>query len=142
MYTDLGPEERLHHWKEFRDTLVPTVSEEEYLQKVVDYWAMVPQVMHYFNDAEPNEWPTPWELIYEGNFCKSGLAFMMEKTLELAENPKWDESKLKLKLIKDLIEKDIYLVLVVDDEWVLNYEYKAVHNWKKVKKSCNIICEY
>jgi hypothetical protein len=137
----MKPEHRLHDWKIFRESLT-TLAKEEQLIETAEYWSVVPLVKYYLNFDKPDTWPTPWELLNEGQFCRSGVAFMMYKTLELCKGGVWTPEQLKLVLINDLTNEETYLVLVVEDEYVLNYDHARVVRWSNIEKFCEVICEY
>lgn len=138
----MSPEERLGDWKDFRKSLTDELSKEEILQKVAEYWISVPIVRYYLDFDHPETWPTPWELIYSGEFCSTGIAYLMMKTLELAPADKCRNSEIKLCWIKDLQIEDLVMVLVVDSRHVLNYMHGRISDWQELQNHCQIICEY
>ena len=121
----LAPEERLDHWKEFRRSL-PSLTEEEQLRAVAKYWAYAPLGKMVHDIEQPQELPTPWEMISDGNWDKNTVAIGMEFTLRLAG---WNTDRLQLQLIKDDDISDVILILIVDDSLVLNYDYSEVTNY-------------
>jgi len=136
----MSSSDRLQDWKLFRNTLADQ-SLKKQLEKVVEYWSNVPYVNFYLDfDLPVEEWPTPWELIHEGDFCRSGIGYLMYKTLELATPEEEQTSDLKLVLIKDLKNKETYVAVLAQDEYLLNYSHAEVELWKNVKDHCETIC--
>lgn len=125
----LAPQERLAHWKEFRKSL-GGMAEGDQLQAVADYWALAPLVGMAYDIEQPQEWPSPWEMINAGDWCRNSVAIGMEFTLRLAG---WDTSRLQLTMIRDWDISEIILLLVVDDQKVLNYNYSQVSDYPETK---------
>ena len=138
----MSPDARLNDWKNFRKSLTDELSESEILNRVSLYWTSVPVVRYYLDFDHPDTWPTPWELIHAGEFCSTGIAYLMYKTLELAPTEKLKNSEIKLCWIKDLQIEDLLMVLVVDNKHVLNYMYGKVVDWEELQTHCQVICEY
>jgi hypothetical protein len=138
----MSPAACLKDWREFRKMLTDDLSEKEILDKVAMYWVSVPTVKYYLDFDNPKSWPTPWELINSGEFCSTGIAYLMLKTLELAPTEKFKNSEIKLLWIKDLQIEDLLMVLVINSTYVLNYYHGEVKNWADIQNSCQIICDY
>ena len=77
----------------------------------------------HMTQEQPSEWATPWEMIYEGDWCKFSVAIGMEFILRLSG---WKPERLKLQLIKDYSLSDLFFILKVDNYYVLNYEYGKI----------------
>ena len=138
----MSPSDRLEDWKVFRKSLTDDLSEEEILNRLAQYWTTVPIVKFYLDFDDPKTWPTPWELLHSGEFCSTGIAYLMLKTLEFAPTEKFKNSEIKLLWIKDLQIEDLLMVLVINNTYVLNYYYGKVKNWDDLLSHCQIICEY
>jgi len=121
----LTPKNRLENWKSLRG-LLPTLSEQEQLKKVACYWAQAPLSKFAYDPERPDTWPTPWEMIYEGDWCKMSVAIGMEFTLRLSG---WAPDRLNLVLIKDYDRSDLFFILKIDDKFVLNYDYEKVSEY-------------
>lgn len=138
----LPPEGRLRHWKDFRLSLDENMTDEEHLDSTMKYWNQYPVVNRYIDPYEPETWPTPWELIYENDFCRSTLAYMMEQTLLLSKDGRWLEDRLQLKYINDEELGMEFIILVIDNKHVINYDHDQIFNLDSVLKSCIIHHEY
>ena len=118
----LSPEDRLDHWKKFRSSLVD-LSEEDKLTRVAEYWALAPLSKLAYDIERPDNWPTPWEMITNGDWCRNSVAIGMEFTLRLSGFP---AERMELTLIRDWDISEVILVLNIDQKTVLNYTYDSV----------------
>ena len=112
------------------------------LQAVAAFWAQAPLMLIAYDLEQPDQWPTPWEMIHANEWCRNSVAIGMEATLRLAGMA---ASRL---LLRQIIDRDIQamlLVLVVDNTWVLNYDWGSVlpypqtnqhimHEWRFVDR--------
>ena len=114
--------ERLADWKVFRDSL-SAFSEEDQLRLVASYWAQAPLLKVAYDPENPKSWPSPWEAVHDGNWCRDSTAIGMDFTLRLSG---WEPSRLELRLIDDHPNSNIVLVLKVDGTIALNYEWNTV----------------
>jgi hypothetical protein len=137
----LSPEERLRHWRDFRNTLEP-LSGQEQLQKVISYWAKCPiHATMILDPYDPRGWMTPWEILNYGQFCRNTISYMMEQTLLLMANGHWND-RTALKLLKDDYLSDIILAVIIDDKIVLNYNYNSIVMLSKIEQNFKILCQY
>lgn len=114
---------RLYHWKEFREKLDSIKDDKELLLSIIKYWERWPMVMYSLDFDHPKTWATPWELIHENYLCKSSLAYLMYHTLHLSNPKRWTKRRLTLQLVK---EEETFLVLKVDNKYLLNFMYNEV----------------
>lgn len=119
----LPPTERLRHWKDFRRELAdqPTSAQ---IAAVAAYWSNTPIGALAYNPDDETGWLSPWERIYNNQWCRSSVAIGMENTLRLAGI---EADRLRLQLLADDI-CDLLLVLIVDDAFVLNYDWGSVRS--------------
>ena len=126
----LAPQERLLHWKDFRKDL-PELPEIEQLSAVAKYWALAPLLKLAHDIEQPqDEWPTPWEMVSAGDWDRNSVAIGMEFTLRLSG---WDKDRLQLWMIRDYDISEVILILVVDQKFILNYDYSEVSEYPKTK---------
>lgn len=112
-----SPEARLRAWRHLRDNLPADPLQQ--LEAVANYWGNFSLVKYYIDWDNPASWPSPWQILNDGELCPSGCALMVAHTLLLA-TPAWAE-RIELLLIRNS-ELGIYVVVLVDREWLLNYE--------------------
>jgi hypothetical protein len=118
----LASRERLSAWKTFRTSL-PALSEPEQLRAVAAFWAQAPIGTYAYDADDCSKWPTPWEMMADGSWCRNSVAIGMEFTLRLSG---WDPARLCLQFIRDTDLSEEILVLIVDGNRWLNYEYREV----------------
>lgn len=138
----LSPGERLRHWKIFRSSLDDTLTDEEHLLMTARYWQQYPQVGRYIDPYDPAQWPTPWEMLYENQYCLSSLSYMMEQTLLKSADGRWNSDRLKLLYIDSKELSEEFIVLVADNKYVVNYELDRIINFDNVSKMCLTRLEY
>lgn len=121
MYRDLSiwyktTTEKILAWREFREQ-----TKEKSLNEIIDmvstWWTFTPWVRKTIDPYQPDTWPTPWDMLNRGEFCRSAIALGQAYTLWLC----FPASKIELWLINNFSEQDVHLVVVIDEKTVLNY---------------------
>jgi hypothetical protein len=138
----LPPEERLRNWRDLRKSLTNDLTEKEHLEKISEYWSQCPLQNMIIDPYNPKTWMTPWELINYGQFCKHTVGYLIEQTLLFTESDYWNDQRVQLVLIKDVAISDIALVVVIDNEFVLNYNYRSIINYKSIENQITILGKY
>ena len=130
----LLPKERLTEWKSFRNTLseLDNTSKEDYLQTLVDWWRLAPLSNRVIDVYNSEEWPTPWDLLWNGLYDENVIALGMAYTLELCG---WSCDIL---LVQDAGKSRVGLVIRLNDEYILNHNYGIVDNVSVLDK-CEIL---
>jgi hypothetical protein len=127
---------RLKSWYQLR-TSIEKLDIKEKCIEIDRYWQRAPLVNHYLHFDFMEEWPNPWELIYENNYCNVARALGMVYTLLL----------LGIKDIEvveaiDYNNEEVVLVLVDNAKYILNYWPDTVLNNNlhdfKINKKINI----
>lgn len=112
----------MREWYSIRESLVG--SEVKNICATVDkFWQRCPLVNHYLHPADIVDWPNPWELIYDNNYCKYARGLGMVYTLLLLGVKDIDF----IDAIDDNSE-NVCLVLVNNAKYVLNYHPDSVLN--------------
>lgn len=122
----LSARERLVDWKKFRETLEPKGHALKPVKAVVEYFSQAPLGSVSYDIGKPDGWPTIWEMVSAGNWCRNSIAIGMIETLRLAG---WEDDRLKLRMIADYQNSIQCLIVVTDDRWFLNYEWNTAV-WK------------
>lgn len=121
MYHDLSlwyknTTEKILAWREFR-----TQAKDKTLDDVINlvdlWWTYTPWVKKTIDPFKPETWPSPWDMISKGEFCRSAIALGQAYTLWMC----LPGSTVELWLINNFSEKDVHLVVVIDEKTVLNY---------------------
>ena len=119
----LSPPERLQDWRRFRETLELYSFTDMVTESVIDWWSSLPYTLRAIDIYDSKQWPTPWELVYYGDYCKSSISLGIAYTLCLIGND-W-RKRIKLLLIDDN-GLDIFLSVLLDDKYLINYNYKEI----------------
>lgn len=124
-WNNIPDDERLHLWKILRkDISVLPLAEQ--MSTVAKFFSNMPYGARSLDYYTPAEWPTPWEIIFHGSLCKSSISLLIFYTFSLLHTT----HKIELHLIDD--GADEYLIPVIDDQFVLNYQLGMVSNYSDV----------
>lgn len=108
--------EKILAWRELRSKLVDK-QPEEIIEEVDQWWTFTPWVRKTIDPYKPDSWPTPWDMINKGEFCRSAIALGQAYTLWMCS----PHLNTELWLVNNFSEKDVHLVVVIDENTVLNY---------------------
>lgn len=137
----LPPTERVRHWRELRFSLTKDQTDEEQLLAVATYWQQFPVSMFYLDVDRPKYWPSVWQVLFDNDYCRSTLAYLMEQTLLMSDD-RWNRTRLRLMLIDDRVNLEIFMILVADNKYVANYSQDSIINFDFIAKNCIIQNEY
>ena len=135
IWNTIPNEERLHLWKKLRDD-IQELQLKDQLNEVAKFCSKIPYGARTLDYYDPTDWLTPWEILFHGSFCTSSISLLMFYTLILLKNP----LKVELYLVED--DDGIYLLPVVDNQFVLNYELGAVNNYLEVSNDFKVLQMY
>lgn len=122
----MSVKDRLNNWKSFRKSFAD-MTESEQLQAVAEYWSHTPLQIIAYNMDEPDTWPSPWEMLSINDWCRNSVAIGMEFTLRLSG---WNQERLQIKWILDRSSSVMVATVVVDEQWLLNYDWGSVLPYK------------
>lgn len=132
----LRRDERLSAWVAFRRGL-EAMPPEDRLAPVAAWWAQAPLLTIAYDPEAPDTWPSPWEMVHAGDWCRNSVAIGMEATLRLSGVP---AERLELAMLIAPGEERMGLVAVFDGATALNHEWGApcplpsprrvVHRWR------------
>lgn len=108
-------EVRLQDWFKLRQSLIDSNLKEQCIM-VDKWWQTAPLVNHYLHPHDIDNWPNPWELLSENNYCEVARALGMCYTLLLL-----GRNDIELVLAKNDSNEDVVLVLVDNAKYILNY---------------------
>lgn len=115
--------ERLTEWKRFRDSLELA---NDPLTSVAELWATAPFVNPYLDPNNPNEWPDPWHLVLDSRLDELAISLGMLYTVKLTQRFMASQCEIHKSMLPNNPEPSFYLV--VDQQYVLNYEPRRVHD--------------
>jgi hypothetical protein len=113
---------RLRAWHDLREKLKDYDIKQKCIE-VDNFWQQCPQVAYYLHPIDIPQWPSPWELLADNNYCPYARALGMIYTLVLLGIKEVD-----LVDAKDDNSEDVALVLVDNAKYVLNYWPNTVVN--------------
>lgn len=124
---------RLKNWYQLRQSLENSDLQTKCIQ-IDQWWQRAPLVNHYLHFDFMNEWPNPWELIYDNNYCNIARGLGMVYTLLLL-----GVTDIVFAEATDYNSEDVVLVLVDNAKYLMNYWPNTVvnnclHDFKIIKK--------
>lgn len=131
----LSGEDRLHRWKQLRIN-IKDLSLDQQLLLIADFYSKMPRGARSLDYYNPAEWPTPWEILFHGSFCISSISLLIFYTLTLVDI----EHKVELYLIED--SDGVYLLPIIDDQFVLNYQLGSVNNYSEISDNFTVLQKY
>jgi hypothetical protein len=111
----LDYETRLLNWSDLRNQ-IKNQSLEDQCVAIDKFWQQVPIQNHYLHPDFVDQWPGPWDLIYENLYCPYARALGMIYTLLFTGT-----KNVELVEATDDNAVDVVLVLVNDAKYILNY---------------------
>jgi len=135
IWNTIPNEERLHLWKKLRDDIQGHPLDTQ-LDEIAKFCSKMPFGSRTLDYYSPEDWPTPWEILFHGSFCTSSISLLMFYTLELLHTL----PKVELYLVED--DDGIYLLPIIDDQFVLNFELGAVNNYSEIQDEFKVLQKY
>lgn len=132
IWATIPNDERLRLWKVLRDES-KGLSAEIQAEGIAKFCSHMPIGSRSIDYYSPEDWPTPWEILYHGSFCTSSISLLIFYTFVLIN----DTDKIELYLVED--SDDIYLLPVINDLLVLNYELSKVSKLAEIKDHFKIL---
>ena len=111
----LNYEARLKSWYDLRKSLENSDIETVCLS-IDKWWQYAPLVNHHLHPDDIDNWPGPWELLVENNYCQLSRGLGMVYTLQLVGIKSIDFS-----LAIDDNSEECALVMVDNAKYILNY---------------------
>lgn len=127
------PQSRLAHWREFRKSLDPD-NIDSLCYSICKWWSFAPQQNLSIDPYDPVTWPSVWEMLHQGDYCKYSTAIGMAYTVFYVNQ----KIKNKVLRVHDLENHDIYMTTLIDNRILLNYNYGEVATWDSVKANLDI----
>lgn len=128
----ISPSQRLKEWRSLRKQLDDIDDDLEVLNKLLDWWRTAPVTTRVIDPYNNEGWPDPWELIYNDLYDENVVTLGICYTLEYIDWP------CTLQLIQCNEKNEVKLVIVVDDEHVINYNYGNIELIENIAH-CDII---
>lgn len=117
----MSPSKRLSMWREFRNGL-DTTNTLDVCNTVVHWWKSAPLVNIAIDPVNSNQWPTPWEMLHQGDFCDNSLALGMAYTIYYA-NPDIKNELIYVTCIGRSFQR---LCALIDNKHLLNFDHGSI----------------
>jgi hypothetical protein len=134
-WNNLDGEYRIFHWKKFRND-IKEFSLEQQLEQIAKFYSTIPYGARTLDYYSPYDWPTPWEILFYGSFCTSSISLLIFYTFVLTPI----DVKIELHLVED--DDGIYLLPVIGDQFVMNYELGKVSKHPNIKDKIKVLKIY
>lgn len=135
IWNTIPNEERLHLWKKLRDD-IKELSLINQVDEIAKFCSKMPFGSRTLDYYSPEDWPTPWEILFHGSFCTSSISLLMFYTLTLLNTP----PTVELYLVED--DDGIYLLPIINSQFVLNYELGTVNNYSEIQDEFKVLQKY
>ena len=115
---ELQIDDRLSSWASLRLELE---SVDDPFQKVTEFWHDAPFTPYNRNIDQYHQksWPSPWQIVVDNQYDDFTKALMIAWTIKLSI--RFKDSKIQIKTLVDNAQKFQYNVVIVDDQWAINY---------------------
>jgi hypothetical protein len=132
---NVSPDKRLSEWAELRKEI--SSSDNPY-DVLAEFWSRAPVIVHnhIINPYEPDNWPTPWEIIYENKYDDFTLALMISYTLKLSD--RYKNSCVEIRTMVDSNQTRLYNLVYVDGKDVLNYIPNSAVQAEEIENILNL----
>lgn len=126
---------RLNNWKLVRQDISQIQDPEEKINKCLTFWKQAGFENYYLDWDKCENWPGPWDLLWDNHFCPSALSLGIAYTLIMSSADTFDG--LCLKLIMDRTHS-IQKIVVDWDKWWINVNYLDIIDKNKLKTSLTL----
>lgn len=135
IWNTIPDEERLLLWKNLRDEITNSQIDTQ-LTRIAEFCAYMPIGSRTIDYYSPKDWPTPWEILFHGSFCTSSISLLIFYTLILLP------TKVDIELILVEDDRDVYLLPLIDNQFVLNYHLGQVSKHSDIKDNLKVLKKY
>ena len=123
---NLRPDERLRHWRQFRQD-IGVLDLEIALKETSNLWSYAPYVAHYLHPDDHKQWPDPWTLIHENYYCDLAKCLGMLYTLYLSVHYNTSIKQLDILIYQE--GSNVFNTLWVNSgKYILNLEFNTIVN--------------
>ena len=102
-------EKRMQFWHDFRRDLE---SSENPIQDTITFWNTAPLTNIAADPYDRENWPDPWEMIFENNYCPFVKILANLYTLQLTD--RFSQSKFEIHITQDKEKSETKYLLFVD----------------------------
>jgi hypothetical protein len=117
------------------------MSTDSAIQSVAEFWQTCPYVPYYLDPSDPEQWPSPWELISENYYCDLAKAAGMLYTIYFTTHGK--SLSPEIHVYNDPEKEFTYnLPILAQGKYVINLVDAAVVNIESIKEKLVLIRRY
>jgi hypothetical protein len=134
---NLTPTERLRFWQNFRSD-VSQLGKDQAICQIEHLWSYCPYVRYYLTTDNTENWPGPWELIYDNEYCDLAIALGIVYTYYLSDHGK--DSQIEIKIYKNRSTGEQCNTVFIDDgKYVLNLVHDTVVNKTHIDSNLQLV---
>lgn len=127
------PQKRLASWRDFRRSL-DTSDIEDTCTRIFQWWRFAPLHNLSIDPYDVRTWPSVWEMLHQGDFCKFSTAIGMSYTFFYID----EKIKNRILRVYDHENSDIYMTTLINNKWLLNYNISTVADWSQVQDKLTV----
>lgn len=102
-------EKRMQFWHDFRQSLETS---EDPIQNTILFWNTAPLTNIAADPYDQENWPDPWEMIFENNYCSFVKILANLYTLQLTD--RFSQSNFEIHITQDKEKSETKYLLFVD----------------------------
>ena len=129
----LPPKQRIQRWRKLRKRINEYSNLLEQLQVVLDFWKTTPISTRAIDPFDESTWGTPWEMLHQNDYDENVVSLGMAYTLH------YSNISCRLLLVQNVEKSDIKLIVLVDNKYVLNYNYNNIDTTDIVEKELEVL---
>lgn len=134
IWNTIPDNEKLQLWKKLRADIADLPLNEK-LEQIATFCSKIPFGTRTLDYYSSENWPTPWEILFYSSFCTSSISLLIFYTIMLLPEP----PEVELILVED---NDIYLLPIINGQYILNYELGKVNNSVDICTNFKIVQKY
>lgn len=125
----------IQRWRDFRET-IKSLPEEMKIKEALRYWEKSALVNFVLDYEDPEQWPTPWELISDDYYDSIVISIMIVETLILSG---FHHERFELRYIHNDYDSSRFMIVIIDGKLVLNYSYGEILDFQDIKDKIKTI---
>ena len=129
----LPPKKRIQRWRELRKRIGEYSDLLEQLQVVLDFWKTTPISARRVDPFDESTWSTPWEMLHQNDYDENVISLGMAYTLH------YSNISCRLLLVQNVEKSNIKLIVLVDNKYILNYNYNNIDTTDIIEKELEVL---
>ena len=129
----LPPKKRIQRWRELRKRICEYSDLLEQLQVVLEFWRTTPIGTSMIDPFDESTWSTPWELLHQNDYDENVISLGMAYTLH------YSNISCRLLLVQNVEKSNIKLIVLVDNKYILNYNYNNIDTTDIIEKELEVL---